>query len=252
MNTRWTLENKIAIVTGGTRGIGAAIAKEFLSFGAWVCVIARSQEDLEKMEEVEGEKLIGIREDLSQKEAYRKITGYVEEKFGKLDILVNNVGINIRKKTEEYTREEYEKIIQTNLTSAFEMSRNALPLLRKSGGASIINVSSVAGQKHLKTGSIYGMTKAAMIQLTKNLACEWAGDNIRVNAIAPWYIKTPLANEVLKDKSYYEEVISRTPLGKVGDPEDVASLAAYLCMPAAKFITGQCISVDGGFTVYGF
>ncbi|MBS3769057.1 MAG: SDR family oxidoreductase [Bacteroidales bacterium] len=252
MNTRWTLENKIAIVTGGTRGIGAAIAKEFLSFGAWVCVIARSQEDLEKMEEVEGEKLIGIREDLSQKEAYRKITGYVEEKFGKLDILVNNVGINIRKKTEEYTREEYEKIIQTNLTSAFEMSRNALPLLRKSGGASIINVSSVAGQKHLKTGSIYGMTKAAMIQLTKNLACEWAGDNIRVNAIAPWYIQTPLANEVLKDKSYYEEVISRTPLGKVGDPEDVASLAAYLCMPAAKFITGQCISVDGGFTVYGF
>ncbi|MEF8844484.1 MAG: SDR family NAD(P)-dependent oxidoreductase, partial [Bacteroidales bacterium] len=135
MNTRWTLENKIAIVTGGTRGIGAAIAKEFLSFGAWVCVIARSQEDLEKMEEVEGEKLIGIREDLSQKEAYRKITGYVEEKFGKLDILVNNVGINIRKKTEEYTREEYEKIIQTNLTSTFEMSRNALPLLRKSGGA---------------------------------------------------------------------------------------------------------------------
>jgi tropinone reductase I len=252
MNTRWTLENKIALVTGGTRGIGAAIAKEFLSFGAWVCVIARSQEDLEKMEEVGGEKLIGIREDLSQKEACRKITGYVEEKFGKLDILVNNVGMNIRKKTEEYSREEYEKIIQTNLTSAFEMSRNALPLLKKSGGASIINVSSVAGQKHLKTGSIYGMTKAAMIQLTKNLACEWAGDNIRVNAIAPWYIKTPLANEVLKDKSYYEEVISRTPLGKVGDPEDVASLAAYLCMPAAKFITGQCISVDGGFTVYGF
>ena len=252
MNTRWTLENKIALVTGGTRGIGAAIAKEFLSFGAWVCVIARSQEDIEKMEEVEGEKLIGIREDLSQNEAYRNITGYVEEKFGKLDILVNNVGMNIRKKTEEYSREEYEKIIQTNLTSAFEMSRNALPLLKKSGGASIINVSSVAGQKHLKTGSIYGMSKAAMIQLTKNLACEWAGDNIRVNAIAPWYIKTPLANEVLKDKSYYEEVISRTPLGKVGDPEDVASLAAYLCMPAAKFITGQCISVDGGFTVYGF
>ncbi|MGM0530231.1 MAG: SDR family oxidoreductase [Bacteroidota bacterium] len=252
MKTRWTLENKIAIVTGGTKGIGAAIAREFLSFGAWVCVIARSQGDIKKMEEEEGEKLIGIQQDLSQKEAYRKITGYVEEKFGKLDILVNNVGMNIRKKTEEYTREEYDKIIQTNLTSAFEMSRHALPLLRKSAGASIINVSSVAGQKHLKTGSIYGMTKAAMIQLTKNLACEWAGDNIRVNAIAPWYIKTPLANEVLKDKSYYEEVISRTPMRKVGDPEDVASLAAYLCMPAAKFITGQCISVDGGFTVYGF
>lgn len=252
MKARWTLENKIAVVTGGTKGIGAAIAKEFLSFGAWVCVIARSQEDIKKMEEEEGEKLIGIQQDLSHQEAYKKITGYVEEKFGKLDILVNNVGMNIRKKTGEYTREEYDKILQTNLTSAFEMSRQALPLLMKPEEASIINVSSVAGQKHLKTGSVYGMTKAAMIQLTKNLACEWARHNIRVNAIAPWYIRTPLANEVLKDKAYYDEVISRTPLGKVGDPEDVASIAAYLCMPAAKFITGQCISVDGGFTVYGF
>ncbi|MFP4621736.1 MAG: SDR family oxidoreductase, partial [Bacteroidales bacterium] len=163
-----------------------------------------------------------------------------------------NVGMNIRKKTEAYKREEYEQILQANLTSAFEMSRHALPLLRKAGSASIVNVSSVAGQKHIKTGSVYGMTKAAMIQLTKNLACEWAGDNIRVNAIAPWYIKTPLANEVLKDKTYYEEVINRTPLRRIGDPEDVASLATFLCMPAAKFITGQCVSVDGGFTVYGF
>ena len=252
MNKRWTLENKTALVTGGTKGIGAAIAREFLSFGARVCVVARSGEDIDKMKAQEGEMLTGIQQDMSKEDAFTNIMGFVEENFGNLDILVNNVGMNIRKKTEEYTRLEYERIIQTNLTSAFEMSRYAWPLLKNVEGASIVNVSSVAGQKHLKTGSVYGMTKAAMIQFTKNLACEWAQYNIRVNAIAPWYIKTPLANEVLKDKSYYNEVISRTPLEKIGDPEDVASLAAYLCMPAAKFITGQCISVDGGFTIYGF
>lgn len=96
------------------------------------------------------------------------------------------------------------------------------------------------------------MTKAAMVQLTKNLAVEWAKDNIRVNAITPWYIKTPLAETLLKNKKYLDEVLSRTPLNKIGDPEDVASLVAFLCMPAAKYITGQSISVDGGFSVYGF
>ena len=252
MKERWTLKDKTALVTGGTKAIGAAIAREFLTFGAQVCIVARSGEDIQAMQEEEGEKLTGIQQDLSHKDAFTNIIDYAEKQFGKLDILVNNVGMNIRKKTEAYSREEYEQILHTNLSSAFEMSRHALPLLKKSGAGSIVNVSSVAGQKHLKTGSVYGMTKAAMIQLTKNLACEWAEDNIRVNAIAPWYIRTPLANEVLKNKTYYDEVISRTPMGKVGDPEDVASLAAYLCMPAAKFITGQCISVDGGFTVYGF
>jgi Tropinone reductase 1 len=252
MNKRWTLENKTALVTGGTKGIGAAIAREFLSFGARVCVVARSGEDIENMKAQEGEMLTGIQQDLSKEDAFTNIMDFVGENFGNLDILVNNVGMNIRKKTEEYTKLEYERIIQTNLTSAFEMSRHAWPFLNNPEDASIVNISSVAGQKHLKTGSVYGMTKAAMIQFTKNLACEWAQYNIRVNAIAPWYIKTPLANEVLKDQSYYSEVISRTPLEKIGDPEDVASLAAYLCMPAAKFITGQCISVDGGFTIYGF
>ncbi|MFP4622429.1 MAG: SDR family NAD(P)-dependent oxidoreductase, partial [Bacteroidales bacterium] len=106
MKERWTLEGKTALITGGTKGIGAAIAKEFLAFGASVCVVARTAEDIEAMQEQEGEKLTGIREDLSRKEAFRNVTGYVEQQFGKLDILVNNVGMNIRKKTEAYKREE--------------------------------------------------------------------------------------------------------------------------------------------------
>jgi Tropinone reductase 1 len=251
MLTRWSLVNKYALVTGGTKGIGRATALEFLNLGARVCIVSRSEEEIAEFTK-KHKNLIGIKADLSLPAEYGKIIDFVDANFGKLDILVNNVGMNIRKKTVDYTPDEYDKIVDTNLRSTFDLSKLAYPYLKASEQGNIVNVSSVAGQKHLRTGAIYGMTKAAMIQLTKNLAGEWAPDNIRVNAVAPWYIRTPLAETVLKDNAYYDEVISRTPLKKVGDPEDVASTISFLCMPAAKYITGQCISVDGGFTIYGF
>jgi Tropinone reductase 1 len=251
MKNRWNLKDKKALITGGTKGIGRAIALEMLDFGAQVCIVARSTEEINSLTN-QYNNLTGIQADLSKEEGLIKAINFVKEYFGDLDILVNNVGVNIRKKTSDYSKEEYNQIVNTNLTSTFELSQMAYPLLKGKNDASIINISSVAGQKHLRTGSVYGLTKAAMIQLTKNLACEWAEDNIRVNAIAPWYIKTPLAETVLKDPDYYNEVISRTPLKKVGDPEDVASLATFLCMSASKFTTGQCISIDGGFTTFGF
>ena len=251
MNNKWNLKNKYALVTGGTKGIGKAIAIEMMEFGANVCIVARSQKDIDTLTS-QYPNLTGIQADLSNPETYPEIIEFVKKQYGKLDILVNNVGVNIRKKTTEYTPDEYQTILNTNLTSAFEMSRLAHPLLKQSEEGAVVNIPSVAGQKHLRTGSIYGMTKAAMIQLTKNLAGEWAADHIRVNAIAPWYIKTPLAETVLKNPSYYNEVLSRTPMKKIGDPGDVSSLAVFLCLPAASYITGQCISVDGGFTIYGF
>ncbi|MFW5962821.1 MAG: SDR family oxidoreductase [Bacteroidota bacterium] len=248
---RWSLTNKYALITGGTKGIGKSTALEFLNLGAKVCIISRNKKDIEEL--TKGYKnLIGIQADLSKVSEYSRVMEFVSEHYPHLNILVNNVGLNIRKKTTEYNAEEYEMIMNTNLRSTFELSKMAKPLLKKSKDGCIVNVSSVAGQKHLRTGSIYGMTKAAMIQLTKNLACEWAKENIRVNAVAPWYIKTPLAETVLKDKKYRDEVLSRTPMEKIGDPEDVAGTIAFLCMPAAKYITGQCISIDGGFTIYGF
>ena len=113
-------------------------------------------------------------------------------------------------------------------------------------------ISSVAGLRHVKSGAPYGMTKAAMDQMSRNLAVEWAPDNIRVNSIAPWYIRTPLAAEVLKDPAYLQEVLDCTPSGRIGEPAEVAGIVAFLCMPLAGFITGQTIAVDGGFTINGF
>lgn len=253
MNNRWNLKNKKALVTGGTKGIGKAIVKEFIDLGAEVIVVARNKSDfIELQNDLNTDKISFIEADVSSIGDINKIFYSIEQKGNSLDILVNNVGMNIRKKTIEYTIEEYNTIVNTNLRSAFELSKLAYPLLKKSEQGNIINISSVAGQTHIRTGSIYGMTKAAMDQLTKNLASEWAEDGIRVNAVSPWYTKTPLADTVLKNIDYLKEVLDRTPLKRIGNPEDVSAAVAFLCMPAAAHITGQCISVDGGFTINGF
>lgn len=253
MNNRWNLKNKKALITGGTKGIGKSVAKEFIDLGADVAVVARNESDFNVLQnELNAKNLVFIKADLSNLNDLQFVIHEIKQKWGSLDILINNVGTNIRKKTIEYSAVEFDKIINTNLRSAFELSRLSYPLLKESEQGNIVNISSVAGQTHLRTGSIYGMTKAALIQLTKNLAGEWAEDGIRVNAVAPWYIKTPLAETVLKNPEYYNEVVSRTPMKKVGNPEDVAAAVAFLCMPSAAYITGQCISVDGGFTIYGF
>jgi Tropinone reductase 1 len=152
----------------------------------------------------------------------------------------------------EYTSKEYLDIFETNLISAFEISRLAHPLLKKSGDASVVNIGSVAGLLHIRTGSPYGMTKAALHQMTRNLAVEWAPDGIRVNMVAPWYTRTLLAGQRLKDPRYRREVIESTPLGRIAEPQEVAAPVVFLCLPAAAYITGQCLTVDGGFTINGF
>ena len=243
------------MVTGASKGIGAAVAAELLALGATVLAVARQAETLEAQVadwRAQGFDAHGFTADVSQAADRQALLSEVTSRWAQLHILVNNVGTNIRKPTTEYTSEEYRHLLATNLDSAWELSRAAQPLLQAAGQSSIVNISSVAGLVHVRTGSIYGMTKAALIQLTRNLAAEWASAGIRVNCVAPWYIKTPLANTVLQNESYLQQVTDRTPLGRVGEPEEVAAAVAFLCLPAAAYITGQTISVDGGFSVNGF
>jgi len=255
MKNQWRLKGKLALITGGTKGIGLAIAEEFLRLGAEIFIVARSENALNELLvewKRKGYRAYGRAFDVSKQSHRQKLLHEIDNRWGKLDILVNNVGTNIRKKVVQYSAKEYQQIFDTNLTSAFEMCRGAYPFLKKSNSASIVNISSVAGLTHVRTGAPYGMTKAALIQMTRNLAAEWAGDSIRVNCVAPWYIRTPLAETVLKNQEYLSAVLARTPMQRIGTPEEVATVVAFLGMPASSYVTGQCLSVDGGFSIFGF
>jgi len=255
MNSPWSLEGKTALITGGTKGIGAATVEVFSQLGASVVFVARKHDEIDKYItklEQKGLKIKGICADVSTKEGQEKVLSDFRKVHTSLDILVNNVGTNIRKKTIEYSEEEIQKIFQTNLFSSFALCRAFYALLAETGNSSIVNISSVAGHTHLRTGILYGMTKAAINQMTRNLAAEWAKDGIRVNAVVPWYTNTPLAKTVLENKDYLQQVLDRTPLNRIAEPVEVANAVAFLCMPAASYITGQCLSVDGGFSIFGF
>ena len=234
---RWRLDGKRALVTGGTRGIGAAVAAELKGLGATVFTLARSGADIDA--------------DLSEPgEAARAVDEAVKS-LGGLDILVSNVGTNVRAPTDGYRSEDYDVVFATNLTSAWEICRAARAPLSASGDGAIVTVGSVASRIVVGSGAPYAMSKAALDQLTRYLAMEWAGQNIRVNGVLPWYTDTPLAAPVLTDAPRLERILARTPNGRVAAPEDVAAAAAFLCLPAARHVTGALLPVDGGFLALG-
>lgn len=246
----WTLQGKKVLVTGGTKGIGLAIAREFLELGAEVLVVARNTKTIQGKVK-HSANLFTYEGDLNNASFRDDLVKRVSENWGKLDVLVNNVGTNLRKKFIDYTESEIRQLFETNLFNMMQLTHMCYPLLKKSGNASVVNMASVAGSTDVQSGSPYGMTKAAIIQFTKHMAAEWSADHIRVNAISPWYIETPLTEPVLSNPERLAKILDRTPMGRVGKPEEVASLAAYLAMDKSSYITGQNIAVDGGFSVKG-
>ena len=254
---RWRLDGQLALVTGGSAGIGRAIARELLGFGARVLIVARDGNALELardelLDEFPQGEVQALVADVADEEQRRGILDWVEDQGEGLNILVNNAGGNLSRRSTEYAEDDWREIFEVNLFSAFELSRYAFPLLTQHPGSSIVNVGSVSGVTHVRTGAPYGMSKAALHQMTRNLAVEWAAEGVRVNAVAPWYIRTRRTSGPLADPDYRDEVLLRTPMDRIGEPEEVAAAVAFLCLPAAAYITGECIAVDGGFLRYGF
>jgi len=251
------LDGQIALITGASAGIGLAIARELLGFGADVMLVARDEDLLDAArddlaEEFPEREVATMAADVADDEERHAILDWVEDHADGLNLLINNAGGNVTKAAVDYTEDEWRGIFETNLFSAFELSRYAHPLLTRHASSAIVNVGSVSGITAVRSGAPYGMTKAALHQMTRNLAVEWAEDGVRVNAVAPWYIRTRRTSGPLSDADYYEEVIARTPMRRIGEPEEVAAAVGFLCLPAASYVTGECIAVDGGFLRYGF
>lgn len=249
------LKDQVAIVTGAGRGIGQALAVGLAEAGADVAILARTKSDLNEtaaLIEKTGRKALPIQTDITKREEVVNAVQQAKEAFGKIDILVNNAGMNIRSKALDVTDEEWHTIMETNLHGAFMMAQETAKVMKEQNKGKIINISSVGGGVALRTGVVYASTKAAMIQMTKNLAIEWAQYGINVNAIGPWYFRTPLTEKLLADEAYLNDILSRTPIKRVGELEDLVGPVVFLAGEGANYITGQTLFVDGGMTIYGF
>ncbi len=251
----WNLQDKRALITGASKGIGRAINEEFLALGAKTIIVSRHQDEIEELSQsyrAKGADCHGVAADLGTQEGRVKVIQAVHERWDGLDVLVNNVGMNIRKPTLEYELSDLRRIMEVNVESAFILSVKLYPLLKVAANPSVVNVSSITSMNVVQTSTAaYHMSKGALDQMNNYLAVEWGKDNIRVNAIHPWYIATPLAKQVLKDEQKKERIVKATPMGRVGQPEEVARLVAFLGMEASSYISGANIPVDGAFSRAG-
>jgi NAD(P)-dependent dehydrogenase (short-subunit alcohol dehydrogenase family) len=250
------LSGKVALVTGGTRGIGLAIAEHFIAAGARVAVCGRKADACERALA----RLVGLGGtalaipcNVSSKEQLQALVDATLSTFGGIDILVCNAAVNpYFGPLAGISDDAYDRIMNTNVRSNLWLCNMVLPQMAERGGGAVIVLSSIAGLKGTRHLGAYGMSKAAGAQLARNLAVEWGPRNVRVNCLAPGVIKTDFARALYEDPALHSHVVKGYPLGRLGEPDDVAGAAVFLAARAGAFVTGQTLVVDGGVTISGF
>jgi 2-deoxy-D-gluconate 3-dehydrogenase len=249
------LAGRVAIVTGGNGGIGLGMARGLARAGASVAIAGRDRAKSEAAVEellAEGGTAASLEVDVADEAACHRMVRQAVERFGRLDILIANAGMNIRKPPQDYGFAEWQLILQTNLASAFFCAQAAYPELKRAGGGKIVAVGSMGSLFGLSFAAPYAASKGGIVQLARSLATSWAKDNIQVNAVLPGWIDTTLTEAARRDvPGLHERVIARTPAGRWGRPDDLAGIAVFLCSAASDFITGAAIPVDGGYSVQG-
>ena len=254
MKDLFLLQGKVAVVTGGNGGIGLGIARGLAGVGSDIVIAARNQnktaEASRAIEKACGVRVLGLQMDVQQEEQIQAMAQQVTATFGRIDILVNNAGMNIRKAPEELAAAEWDEVLRVNLRSAFLCSKAVYPAMKKTGGGKIINIGSMTSILAGGKLSAYGASKGAIVQLTRSQAVAWAPDNIQVNAILPGWINTDLTIGARRDlPGLHERVLSRTPAGRWGEPDDLMGTAVFLASAASDFVTGVALPVDGGFSI---
>ena len=250
--TPFDLRGKVAIVTGGNGGIGLGMARGLANAGALVAVAARNKEKSSSATRelrALGTEAIALDVDVADEASVSAMVGETVAHWGRLDILVNNAGINIRKPADELSLDEWRKVLDTNLTSAFLCARAAYPEMKRGGAGKIVNVGSILSIFGASFAPVYGASKGGVVQLTKSLAVAWAKDNIQVNAVLPGWIDTDLTKRGRREVPGLEErVLARTPAGRWGNIDDLAGIAVFLASAASDFLTGAAIPLDGGYS----
>lgn len=249
------LTGKVAIVTGGNGGIGFGMARGLANVGARVVVAARNQEKSDAaVRELRalGSDSLAIQVDVADELSVDALVNKTMNHCGRLDILINNAGVNVRKPPHELALDEWRQVMDTNLTSAFLCSRAAYPHMKALGGGKIINIGSMMSLFGASFAPAYGASKGGIVQLTKSLAVAWASDNVQVNAVLPGWIDTDLTRKARQQiPGLNERVLARSPSGRWGSIDDLSGVAVFLASAASTFITGVSIPVDGGYSSLG-
>jgi 2-deoxy-D-gluconate 3-dehydrogenase len=253
MTDLFNLTGRTALVTGGNGGIGLGIVRGLMQAGARVAIIARNTEKshaaARALADETGVAPVVLTADVSSPDQVAAVVNEAKDALGRIDVLFNNAGISIRKLPQDLTPEEWHKVMDVNLTSAFLTSKAVYPHLKQAGGGKIINIGSMTSYFGASYASPYATSKGGIVQLTKSLALAWAADNIQVNAILPGWFETELTDGARAQvPGLYERVLARIPAGRWARPQDVAGTAIWLASPASNYVTGAAIPVDGGFS----